>query len=135
MKSWTEKLNSPNPAVVKPAPANFAGMRKGQMMLIPTARMVDTFIRQIPEGKAMDVRTMRAELAKQNGAKVTCPITTGIFVRIVAEAAWEAHENGTAINRITPVWRVLDRDAPTMKKLSYDPQFLLDQRKREGIDI
>ena len=134
MKTWTEKLNSSKPHVVKPVPMDIAGMKEGQIMLIPSARLIDDFIRAIPPGTAMDARQMRAGLAAQNGAEVACPITTGILLRIVAEAAWEAHENGTAIDAITPVWRVLGPDAPTLKKISYDPQFLHNQRQREGLD-
>ena len=134
MKSWTEKLNSPKPHQVKPVPKDMAGMKKGQTMLIPTAKIVDRFIRAIPEGRSTDYRALRAALARQYGAEVTCPITTGIFLRIVAEAAWEAYENGAGIDEITPVWRVLDKNSPTVKKISFDPQFLYDQRQREGLE-
>jgi hypothetical protein len=133
MKSWAEKLNSPKPHQVKPVPMNIAGMKEGQIMLIPTAKIVDAFIRAIPEGSSMDHRALRAALAERYDAEVTCPITTGIFLRIVAEAAWEAHENGAGIDEITPVWRVLDKNSPTVKKISFDPQFLFDQRQREGL--
>jgi len=134
MKSWREKLESPKPHEVKPAPMSFAGMKKGQTMLIPSALQIDEFIRRIPKGTSMDVKTMRAQLAEEHSAEVSCPITTGILLRIVAETAWEDHERGTPINDLTPVWRVLDETATTTKKLSYDPQFLLDQREREGLD-
>ena len=39
---------------------------------------------------------------------MTCPITTGIFVRIAAEAAEEQLEQG--IERVTPYWRVVRDD-------------------------
>ncbi len=134
MKSWTEKLNSEKPHQVKPVPMNIAGMKKGQIMLIPTALIVDRFIRNIPEGEAMNPRQMRDQLANEFDAEVTCPITTGIFLRIVAEAAWEAHENGTPVSQICPVWRVISKDTPTIRKITFDPQFLLEQRRKEGID-
>jgi len=134
MKSWTEKLNSGKPHQVKPVPMNIAGMKKGQIMLIPTALMVDEFICNIPQGTSMNPRQMRDQLASQFDAQVTCPITTGIFLRIVAEAAWEAHENGTPVSEICPVWRVISNDTPTMKKITFDPQFLRDQRRKEGLD-
>ncbi len=133
MKSWAEKLNSSRPHQVKPVPMNMAGMKKGQIMLIPTAKIVDDFIRAIPEGQSMDGRALRAALARHHDAEVTCPVTTGIFLRIIAEAAWEAHENGAGIDEITPVWRVLDKNSPTVKRISFDPEFLYDQRQREGL--
>lgn len=132
-RSWTEKLNSPRPHEVKPAPIDIAGMKAGQIMLIPSARIVDDFVRTIPKGTSMDVKTLRHKLARKYGAEVTCPITMGFHLRTVAEAAYEAHENGARMSDVTPIWRVLDADAPTTKKLSYDPAFLLNQRRREKL--
>ena len=59
---------------------------------------------------------MRKALAGNHDADVTCPITTGFHLRTVAEAAFEDHEEGLPLEAITPVWRVLDKKAPTMKK-------------------
>lgn len=133
MKTWTDKLADPRPHVVKPAPVSIAGMKAGQLMLVPTARLVDAFIRSIPRGRSMDVRALRAALAAAHGAEVCCPITTGFHVRTVAEAAWEALANGTPVARITPVWRVLDAASPTLPKLSFDLAFIRDQRALEGL--
>ena len=133
MKSWNEKLHSPRPHQVKPAPMNIAGMKKGQIMLVPTALMIDKFIRNIPAGTSMDIKTMRQKMAGEHKAEVSCPITTGILLRIVAEAAWEDHDQGAPVSAMTPVWRVLDKNATTTKKLSFDAQFLSDQRKNEGL--
>jgi hypothetical protein len=133
MKTWAEKLDDPRPHVVKPAPIAIAGMRAGQMMLVPTARLVDAFIRRIPCGQSVDVKTLRARLAQAHGAEVCCPITTGFHVRIVAEAAWEMLASGTPIAALTPVWRVLDDASPTLAKLSFDPAFIRAQRSAEGL--
>ncbi|MGO1080489.1 hypothetical protein [Inquilinus sp. CA228] len=130
-KSWTEKLNDPRPHQVKPAPIDIAGMKAGEIMLVPTPRLIDAFIRAIPKGSGMDVPTLRRELAWRHGAEVTCPITTGFHLRIVAEAAWEAHRRGAA--EITPFWRVLDGRAPTTAKLSFGDAFLLEQRRLERL--
>jgi hypothetical protein len=132
-KSWAEKLASTKPHEVKPAPIDMAGMRRGQIMLVPSAKIIDEFIRGIPKGKRIDVRTMRDELAKLHGAQVSCPITTGILLRIVAEAAGEAHERGVAARDITPVWRVIAKDAPLLKKLSCGSAFILEQQRAEGL--
>lgn len=133
-KSWADKMRSPKPHQIKPAPMDIAGMRKGEIMLIPTARMIDDFIRAMPRGTSMDARGMRAALARQHSAEAACPITTGILLRIVAEAAFEASEAGAKPKEITPVWRVLDPASPTLKKLSYDPAFILTRRAAEGLD-
>ena len=131
--TWTEKLNSSKRHQVKPAPINIAGMKAGQIMLVPTARIVDDFIRTIPKGVSMDVKTLRAKLARKYKAEVTCPITTGYHMKTIAEAAFEAHQQGAKLREITPIWRVLDESTPTTKRLSYDPAFIMDRRAREGL--
>ncbi len=133
MKTWTEKLADLRPHVVKPAPISIAGMRAGQLMLVPTARLVDDFIRDIPRGRSMNARALRAALAAAHGAEVCCPITTGFHVRTVAEAAWEALGNGTPISKVTPVWRVLDAASPTLARLSFDTAFIRDRRAFERL--
>lgn len=115
--SWTDKLRDGRPHQVKPVPINIAGMKKGQVMLVPSARIVDGFIRRLPEGRLLDTRELRARLARKYRAEVTCPITMGFILRIVAEAVWEARQAGAASDALTPVWRVLDDDSLTLKKL------------------
>lgn len=133
MKSWSERLSDPRPHQVKPAPMDIAGMKKGEIMLVPTARLVDAFIRAIPKGQSMDVPTLRAKLARRHKAQVTCPITTGFHLRTVAEAAWEEHQRGTPLSRITPFWRVLDAKTPTTAKLSFGAAEVARRRAAEGL--
>jgi hypothetical protein len=132
-KTWTDRLNDPRPHQVKPAPINIAGMKAGEIMLVPTALLVDAFIRAIPAGKSMDVRTLRQKLAHKHKAEVTCPITTGYHLRTVAEAAWEAHQAGAKLSEITPFWRVLDEATPTTSRLACGTDFVTRQRRREKI--
>jgi hypothetical protein len=132
-KSWTDRLNDPRPHEVKPAPINIAGMKAGEIMLVPTARIVDTFIRAIPAGRSIDVKTLRQKLARKYKAEVTCPITTGYHLRTVAEAAWEAHQGGAKLSEITPFWRVLDEATPTTSRLACGADFVVRQRKKEKI--
>ena len=69
-KTWSEKFNSPQTHQVKPAPIDIAGMKKGEIMLIPTSKIIDAFIAKIPRGQSMDVKTMRTKLARQYKAEV-----------------------------------------------------------------
>lgn len=131
-KTWTEKLHTSKPHEIKPVPLDIAGMKAGQIMLVPSPRIVDAFIRKIPKGRRMDIKTLRHRLARKYGAEVTCPITTGFHLRTVAEAAFEALNRGVKLSEITPIWRVLDENSPTLKKLSFDPIFILEQRARTG---
>ena len=133
-KTWTQRLHDGKSHEVKPAPISIAGMRAGQLMLVPTARMVDEFIQGLPIGRGMNARELRQAMAAAHGAEVTCPITTGFHLRTVAEAAWEALANGASIRSVTPVWRVLPADSATLRKLSFDIGFVRLQRRLEGLD-
>jgi hypothetical protein len=133
MKSWTDRLDTPGIHGIKPSPRSFADVVEGQPMLVPTARQVDDFIRGIPEGTEMDVRSLRAGLARRHGAEVTCPVTMGYHLRTVAEAAHEALERGAPEDQVTPFWRVLDSRTPTTKRLSFGTGFVAERRKREGL--
>ena len=132
-KSWTERLNTPAELVVKPAPIGIAGMRAGQIMLVPTARMIADFMSAIPPGRTVDIRAMRRELAERHHAEVTCPIYTGYHLRTVAEAALEAHAAGVHAEAITPFWRVLDEHSPTTGRLPNGVAFVVERRASEQV--
>ena len=51
----------------------------------------------IPEGKVISATTLRACLAKSYGTEITCPMVTGIFMNVVAQAA-EPRGRGGADN-------------------------------------
>jgi hypothetical protein len=132
-KTWTEKLNDGSKPVVKPCPIAISGMKPGQMMLIPTPRLIDDYIRALPPGSSLTVQDLRSRMAAVHGAEVMCPITTGFHLRTVAEAAHEAVVAGAAASAVTPFWRVMDAKSATLKKLSFDPEFVLHQRRLEGL--
>jgi hypothetical protein len=54
------------------------------------------------------------------------------MLRIVAEAANEAHHHGVPLDELTPIWRVLEPTTPAARKLTFDPTGLLRQRVREA---
>jgi hypothetical protein len=123
----------PEQAEVRPVPEGRKNLRAGQLMLFPNGRAVDTAIRAIPTGQTRTLKELRSALAQAHGADITCPVTTGIVLRTVAEAAHEAFASGKPLDEVSPVWRVLDAKAPTLKKVSFDPAFILAQRTREGL--
>jgi hypothetical protein len=133
-KTWLDKLQAAAQPVVKPAPMDFAGMKAGQVMLIPTPRLIDEFVARVPAGKSMDVAAMRQALAKQQRAEVTCPVTTGFHLRVVAEAAYERHRLGIPLRDITPFWRVIDAKTPMTKKLACGAEFVRERRLAEGLE-
>ena len=58
-------------------------------MLIASPKVIQEYINNIEFGDKLDVKTMRNDLAIEFNANFTCPITTGIFLKIVAEYNYE----------------------------------------------
>ncbi len=115
-KSWREKLENPLkglPKVVDVPPKMAKRFGTGKM-LIATPLLVDALIRKVEKGKLVTVRQLRERLAKDFKVDSTCPLTTGIFVRIAAETAEEDLRMGRG--DITPYWRVIRDDGGLKEK-------------------
>ena len=111
---WREKMERPQEPKLVRVPPKMSQFGKG-MMLIPTPKLVDEIVRQVPRGRLVTVGEIRRKLAADFSADVTCPLTTGIFIRIVAEASEEDRANGR--KRVAPYWRVIKDDG------SLNPKF------------
>lgn len=134
MKDWTDRLNANPEPVVRQMPKARIGLKKGDLCLLPSARLVDDFIRAIPKGESAGILELRERLARQYKAEGTCPVHLGYHLRTVAEAACEARDRGAKLSQITPVWRVLDDEAPTLGKLSAEnAAWIRKRRSQEGL--
>ena len=102
---WRQKLERPQEPKVVQIPERMQARFGIGTMLIPRPLDVDALMREIPKGRLATVTQLREELARRSQANVTCPLTTGIFVRIAAEAAEEDRRSGK--KSITPYWRIL----------------------------
>lgn len=132
-KSWSEKLVKDNEPQIKRIEKDFADIPAGAKMFIATPKIIDNYIRQIPKGKSTTLQTMRKDLAHEYRADYTCPVTTGIFLRIVSEAAHEQIQNGKPKTSVAPFWRLVDENSTLAKKLSFGCDFIKSQRYKEGI--
>lgn len=130
--TWAERLAASDGVDIRPVPEGRRGMTPGKAMLYPSARMIDRAIREIPTGETVTPKELRAALAERYDAEYTCPVTTSMMLRIVAEAANESRDLGAPEGDLTPVWRVLDRKASAMRKLTFDPEWILAERARES---
>ena len=119
-KTWIEKRDCGKAPHVKTIDKAFTGMPAGCKMLISSPQEIEEFIKRIPKGEFVEPAKMRQALAKKHKADATCPVTTGLFLRIVAEAAFEEFSQGKAVNKLTPFWRVIANDSALAKKLSTD---------------
>lgn len=110
----------------------WAGMQPGDRMLVATPLMVDAYIRNIPHGKTETIPEMRNALAATEACTGTCPMSTSIFVRMVAEAALEDIADGKAVSDVSPFWRMITSQDKIAKKLNVDPAWIDQQRALEA---
>lgn len=133
-KTWADKLYCDKKPKTKRIEFDFADIPANSIMFIATPLLIDNYINQIPKGKKVTVKTMRQDLALENKADYTCPVTTGIFLKIVAEASYEKHQQTNSLKGITPFWRIIEPNSLLAKKLSFGQNFLTEQRVKENID-
>lgn len=105
-KTWIEKLNDSKdlPKVIKLTATQQKKWGKGTMA-IPSPLEVNTIMKRVPPGKLITINRIREKIAQKHKAEIGCPITTGIFSWIAANAAEEAEKKG--IKKTTPYWRTL----------------------------
>jgi hypothetical protein len=131
---WTAKL------AVKKDPKrvrlehDFAGVAAGQMLFVATPQIVDRYVRRITHGESRSIVRLRRDLARAHKCDATCPVSTAIFLRISAEAAWEAIQAGAAPSDVAPFWRIVEPNSPLAKRLSVDSRWIAAQRAAEGIE-
>jgi len=127
--SWKEKLEKPQEIKIVDTPESMKKFGSGKM-LIATPKIVDNFIKKIPKGQLMTIGEIRKSLATEFNADLTCPLTTGIFLRISAEAAEEDRASGK--RNITPYWRVVRDNGCLIDKFPGGQQHHAELLEKEG---
>lgn len=130
-RDWRAKLARPAKPEITVTEKDFAGIKAGTRLLISTPTDIAAFVARLRPGETTTVATMRDELAKSAKVEATCPLTTGIFLRIVAEAAWDDLQAGRKPAQVTPFWRVVDPKGPLARKLRCGPGWIEAARARE----
>ena len=104
---WRDQLRKVQAPKVAQIPPQMSRFGEGTM-LIPTPLLVNEPVRQVPKGKLINGSELRRRLAADFATNTTCPLTTGIFLRLAAEAAEEDRAHGK--RRLTPYWGVIKDD-------------------------
>lgn len=106
-KSWREKLMDDKdlPKVFDTKNSKLAKKWGEGLCAIPRPRDIDGLMKKVPKGKLTTINELRAAVAQQYKTDIACPITTGIFAWMSANAAEEALGEGR--KRVTPYWRTL----------------------------
>jgi alkylated DNA nucleotide flippase Atl1 len=130
-KTAREKLNRPAEITAIP-PMWEKRMGKGRL-LIPAPADLESLVWKIPRGRYATQGSLREQLARAAGVEATCPLTTGIFLRLIAEASEE--EAAAGGRRVAPWWRVVRDDGKLWDK---SPGGVAEQARRltqEGIEV
>ena len=127
-KSWIEKRDCEKSYKIKIIDKKFADIPKGSRMLIASPPIIDEYVKSILYGEFIEPVKMRDDLAKEYQADKTCPVTTGIFLRIVSEASYEEYNNDIDLNVITPFWRIVDLRSKLAEKLNCSTSFIAQRQ-------
>jgi len=103
------------------------------MMLIASPTWVEEYLISIPEGEVRTMNQMRQGLAERAKADYTCPMTTGIFLRMVAEAAQYERQHGMPVK--APWWRVVTNDGSLNPRLPGGGELQLQLLLAEGVKV
>jgi len=132
-KTWREKMDNPNLPKVVDIPPKMQRKLGAGTLLIPSPRDVEAVIRGIPRGEVMTVGMIRERLAAKYATTSACPLVTGIFVRISAEAAEEDASRGKMA--ITPYWRVVKNDGSLNPKFPGGVERQARRLRDEGLAV
>jgi alkylated DNA nucleotide flippase Atl1 len=103
-----EKLHKDQQRRLVDIPKQMAKRIGSGKMLIPRPLDIDDMVRKVPKGKLTTIGRIRTRLAAKHGANLTCPLCTGIFLRLTAEASEEDQLAGR--KKFTAYWRVVRDD-------------------------
>ncbi len=126
-RSFVDKLRPElEPKIVK-------DKKSGLKMLVPTPLLVATMVSRVAPRKLTSPERIRRKLARKFGAKLTCPMTTAIFLNILAGAAEEELAAGQAPT--APYWRVVNEDGTLPAKFPPGPQQQAKRLEAEGHEV
>ena len=132
-KTWVQKMNNGRQPEVCVLDKPIWGMPAGTNLLVTTPLETKAELDRIPRGETLPVAELRSALAAKHGADTTCPLTTGIYLRILAEVALEELASGKPTKEVTPFWRIIEPKSPLAKKVSCGPEGIRALREAEGI--
>lgn len=131
-KSAVDKRDHADPPRVEVQTEGTGNYPPGRM-LISSPLEIDAVVRRIPPGRVLTMGALRDNLARNHKADYTCPLTTGIFLRIVAEATEEEKAGGQL--RTAPYWRVVRDDGALLDKLPGGVEAQARRLDEEGVVV
>ena len=97
-------------------------------MVVPKPMDVYNIMKAVSEGKLITTAVIRKILAEKYNVDTACPLTTGIFVNISANASVELHDD-------MPYWRTLKTNGKLNPKYPNAPEEQIALLESEGFEI
>jgi alkylated DNA nucleotide flippase Atl1 len=130
-KHYRHKLeNSPEPKVEDVGTSLKPPFGQGKMV-ISSPLVIEDYIKQIPFGEVRTMDQLRTSLAVQADADFACPLTSGIFARVVAEASDYERVNKLPIT--APWWRLIKSDRSLNDKFPGGGSLQMELLTQEGV--
>ena len=129
---WRKRFGAAKAPHVVMLPTDFAGVKAGNTMLISSPGEIAHYLARIPKGETRTMDRLRNELARKAGADAMCPVTTAIYLRIVAEVALADLAEGKPLDQVVPFWRVVLPGSKVAQKLSCGPDHVAHLIALEG---
>ncbi|MDQ0423370.1 hypothetical protein J2045_004422 [Peteryoungia aggregata LMG 23059] len=119
---WRKRFGAAKDPHVVMLSSPFAGVPSGAMMLISSPGDIARYVAAIPSGETRSIARLRSDLAKRAKADAMCPVTTAIYLRVVAEVALDELEAGKPMDEVVPFWRIIEPKDKLVAKLSCGPE-------------
>jgi len=131
---WRKRFSSTKASHVVMLDTAFAGVPAGSRLLISSPGEIAAYLAAIPRGQTRTVAQMRSDLARRAEAAAMCPVTTAIYLRIVAECALEELAAGKDLAEVVPFWRLVAPADKVAAKLSCGPEGVAHLRSLDAAD-
>jgi hypothetical protein len=118
---WRRRFASAKGPHVVMLSSPFAGVPAGASLLISSPGEIANYLARIPRGETRTIDRLRNELARKAEAQAMCPVTTAIYLKVVADVALTDLAEGKPLDKVIPFWRVVTPDSKVARRLSCGP--------------
>ncbi len=129
---WRKRYRQAKPPKTVTLHSDFAGVKAGSVMYIGSPGVIANYVARIPPGETRTIVRLRNELARRNNATATCPVTTAIYLKVVAEVALDDLNSGKAADSVVPFWRIIEPGSKLARRLSCDDRMIEELRAMES---
>jgi hypothetical protein len=131
-KTWNERVAVKRYPKRVTLDAPFAGVPAGSTLFVGTPEILQRYIEKIPAGQIRSIVRMRRDIARSHRCAAMCPVSTAIFLRLLAESAWDDIAKGKDLVQVTPFWRVIEPGSTIAKKLRVTSTWIEQRRQSES---